>query len=105
MESANDEFKVIVSDRASQMLVEHVHFMAQVSIEAANRLREEILIAMKSLENFPERNAWFLDVMLPANKYKKMIIEKRYLLIYQIKDGMVLVEYVLDCRQEYKWLI
>jgi len=27
------------------------------------------------------------------------------LLIYQIKDYAVLIEYILDCRQGYKWLL
>jgi hypothetical protein len=42
--------------------------------------------------------------MLPANKYRKLLVDKRYLLIYQIKDGTVYIDYILDCRQDYGWL-
>lgn len=105
MGNANKSYRVIVSDRAADMLMQHVRFMAQASLQAADKLRVEIIEAVKSLESFPERNSWLSDPYLPANKYRKMIISKRYLLIYQIRDDTVFVEYILDCRQDYKWLL
>ncbi|NLI12561.1 MAG: type II toxin-antitoxin system RelE/ParE family toxin [Peptococcaceae bacterium] len=105
MGGANKLYTVIVSDRATDMLMQHVRFMAQTSLKAADKLRTEIIEAAKSLESFPERNSWLSDPVLPAHKYRKMIISKRYLLIYQIKDDAVFIEYILDCRQDYKWLL
>lgn len=105
MDNTNKLYKVIVSDRAADMMIHHVRFMAQVSFQAAEKLRTEIIKAAKSLENFPERNSWLSDPVLPAIKYRKMIINKRYLLIYQIKDDLVYIEYILDCRQDYQWLL
>jgi plasmid maintenance system killer protein len=105
MENKNKLYKVIVSDRASDMLMQDVRFMAQVSLQEADKLRVKIIEAAKSLENFPERNSWLLDAVLPAKKYRKMIINKQYLIIYQIKADTVYVEYVLDCRQDYQWLL
>jgi len=98
-------YKIIVSDRATDMLIQHVRFMAQISLQAADKLRAEIIEAAKSLENFPERNSWLSDPVLPASKYRKMIINKRYLLIYQIRVDSVYIEYILDCRQDYQWLL
>ena len=105
MDNKNKLYKVIISDRATDMLMQHVRFLAQVSPEAADKLRTEIIEAAKSLENFPERNSWLSDTVLPVSKYRKMIISKRYLLIYQIKADAVYIEYVLDCRQDYQWLL
>ncbi|MBA1334317.1 MAG: hypothetical protein HPY66_2166 [Firmicutes bacterium] len=105
MGNANKLYRVIVSDSATDMLMQHMRFTAQVSLQAADKLRTEIIEAVKSLESFPERNSWLSDPVLPANKYRKMIISKRYLLIYQIKDETVFAEYILDCRQDYKWLL
>jgi ParE toxin of type II toxin-antitoxin system, parDE len=105
MDNKNKLYKIIVSDRASDMLMQHMRFMAQVSLQAADKLRAKIIEAAKSLENFPERNLWLLDAVLPVRKYRKMIISKRYLIIYQIKADTVYVEYVLDCRQNYQWLL
>lgn len=31
--------------------------------------------------------------------------EKRYLLIFQIQEDIVYVDYVVDCRQDYAWLL
>ena len=44
------------------------------------------------------------DAILPLNKYHKKIISKRYLIIYQIKNNIVYVDYIVDCRTDYKWL-
>ena len=33
------------------------------------------------------------------------LIEKRYMLIFQIVDNTVYADYVVDCRQDYGWLI
>ena len=105
MGSRDKLYTVIVSDRAADMLLVHLRFIAQASIEAADRLRMEIIEAVKFLEKFPDRNPWLSDPALPVNKYRKMVINKRYLIIYQIRGDLVFVEYVLDCRQNYKWLI
>ena len=42
---------------------------------------------------------------IPYRFLCKLIILKRYLLIYQIRDENVYVDALLDCRQEYKWLL
>jgi hypothetical protein len=43
--------------------------------------------------------------MLPEHKYRKLLFEKRYLLIYQIKGNTVYVDAMVDCRQDYGWLL
>lgn len=105
MDGTSKLYKVIVSERATDMLIRHVRFLAQVSPEAADKLRSEIINASKSLQSFPERHLEFSDPLLPANKYRKMIISRRYLLVYQVKDETVHIDYILDCRQDYQWLL
>lgn len=43
------KYKVVVSDRAKQMLGMHIRFMAQVNKKAASAKKKEILSAMRSL--------------------------------------------------------
>ena len=105
MENIDKQYKVVISEKATDMLIQHLHFLAEVSLEAAEKLRAEIIVAVNSLESLPERNLIFSDPLLPAHKYRKMIISKRYLLIYQIKDDAVNIDYILDCRQDYRWLL
>lgn len=101
----NKKYTVVVSDKAAAMLVYHVKFLARVSPETANKLRREIIIEAKALEIMPESYPWLNCDEIPANKYRKNLVSKRYLLIYQMRDDKVYVDDILDCRQDYKWLL
>jgi len=99
------EYKVIVSDHARQMLAGHVQFLAQKSPAAARRTKNELINAIRSLSAMPERVPFLNAQFIPLNKYHKMLVEKRYLILYQIKDQTVYVDYIVDCRQDYGWLV
>ena len=99
------KYKVVVSDRAKQTLGMHIRFMAQVNKKAATAKKKEILSAMRSLSQMPQRFPFFEEMYIPPNKYHKMFIDNWYLVLYQIQDDTVYIEYVLDCRKDYSWLI
>lgn len=101
----NKKYKVIVSDRAKRMLGTHMRFMAQVSKDAAVRKKKELMNAMRSLSQMPQRFPFFEEVYITPNKYHKMFVEKWYLILYQIQDDTVYVDYILDCSRDYSWLI
>lgn len=105
MDSGGKSCRVIVSDEAAQMLVSHARFLAQVSETAAQQLISEFGEKAKSLEDFPERNPWLSDPLVPPGKYRKLLMAKRYLLIYQVKGDAVYVDAVVDCRQDFGWLL
>ena len=98
-------YTLIIADRALEMLTEHVCFLARVSERAARRLIQEFEKKAKTLESTPERYPWLSDPLLPAHKYRKLLFEKRYLIVYQIKQKTVYVDAVVDCRQDYRWLL
>lgn len=105
MDSKSKVYKVVVSEEATQMLLSHVRFLAQISESAAARLIDSFQNSASSLSPFPERNPWLIDPLIPANKYRKLLLEQRYLLIYQIKGSSVHVDAVVDTRQDYRWLL
>ena len=105
MDNDNERYAVVISDEATQMLVSHARFLAQVSEHAAMRLIETFQVKGKSLEQFPERNPWLVDPLVPSGKYRKLLLEKQYLLVYQIKENTVYVDAVVDTRQDYVWLL
>ena len=78
------QYKVIVSDRARQMLAGHVRFLAQKSPTAASRTKNELMDAIRSLSTMPERSPFLNAEFLPPNKYHKLFVEKWYLILYQI---------------------
>lgn len=99
------KYKVIVSDRAKRMLGAHIRFMAQVNKDAASTKKKEIITAIRSLNHMPQRFPFFEEAYIPTNKYHKMFVAKWYLVLYQIQDDTVYVDYILDCRKDYSWLI
>ena len=99
------KYRVIVSEQATQMLVFHAAFLAQVSPEAAERLTVEFEKAANSLETMPQRCPWLSGEYIPKHAYRFILFEKRYLLIFQIVDHTVYADHVVDCRQDYGWLI
>jgi plasmid stabilization system protein ParE len=98
-------YSVIVSDRARQMLAGHVRFLAKKSPTAAREVKNKLLQALRSLSTMPERFPFLHAEVIPPGKYHKMLIENRYLALYQIRDWTVYVDYIVDCRQNYKWLV
>lgn len=100
-----DKYEVIVSEAALKQLGSCVLFIAQDNPEAAERLRQRLVAGIRSLEQMPHRFPFFNEPYIPANKYHKMFIENWYLVLYQIRDARVYVEYVVDCRQDYRWLV
>lgn len=99
------KYKVIVSGRAKKMLGTHIRFMAQVSKEAAVAKKKEILAVIRSLSEMPQHFPFFEEAYITPNKYHRMFIEKWYLVLYQIQDDTVYVDYILDCRKDYGWLL
>lgn len=99
------KYKVVVSERAKQMLTTHMCFMAQVNKETAKTKKKELLDAMRSLSYMPQRFPFFEEAYIPANKYRKMFFTNWYLILYQIQDDTVYIDYILDCRKDYSWLV
>ena len=104
MEQQN-RYHVIVSERAAQMLVSHAAFLAQASPEAAKHLTAEFEKTINSLEIMPQRCPWLTGEYIPKNAYRFILFEKRYMIIFQIVDNIVYADYIVDCRQDYEWLI
>lgn len=100
------KYDVNVSERAAQMLVSHAAFLAQVSQTAAENLVTQFEHAAHSLEELPQRCPYLTDDYIPKNKYRSLLFDgKRYLMIFQIMEQTVYIDYVVDCRQDYTWLI
>ena len=60
---------------------------------------------MHTLEYMLKRFPFFEEAYIPSNKYHKIFIGKWYLVLFQIKDDKVFIEYILDCRKDYSWLL
>ena len=101
----NKLYEVKISEEAQRGLGKIVSFVALNSIQAAKLLKKDIVAEISSLKMFLERAPFLEGEFIPFNKYHKLVFRRNYLVLYQIKDDTVLVDYVIDCRQDYKWLI
>ena len=99
------KYRVIISDRAKEMLGMHIRFLAQVNKSAATKLKSRLVEEMRSLQDMPQRYPFFNENYIPSNKYHKLYVENRYLVLYQIKDDAIYVDWIVDCRQDYQWLL
>lgn len=99
------KYKIIISDRAKEMLGMHIRFLAQINKPAAVKLKKRLIGEIRSLQENPFRYPFFSQEYIPANKYHKLYVENWYLVLYQIRDNVVYVDWIVDCRQDYRWLI
>ena len=99
------KYKVIVSQRAKDMLGMHIRFLAQTNRVAAKKLKDRLVSEMSSLGEMPHRYPFFNETYIPPNKYHKLYVENWYLILYQIKDDTAYIDWIVDCRQDYQWLL
>jgi plasmid stabilization system protein ParE len=101
----NKPYTVKITETAWEMLISHARFLANVSIPAANRLIDTFVEITDSLAAMPERNPWLEHDAIPFRKYHKLLFGKHYMALYQIQENTVYVTAVMDCRQDYIWLL
>ncbi len=92
------KYRIIISDEARRQLGNCILFIAKENMEAAQQLSLRLMEAIQSHCDMPTRYPFFNEPYIPANKYHKIIIQNWYLILYQIRDTNVFVEYVVDCR-------
>lgn len=105
MPEPEQEYEVVLSKRAAQMLTAQAAYLAQLDKQLAHRLVKDFREAADSLRHFPYRSPRLYANLIPAEKYRKLIFDKRYLILYQILDRKVYIEYVIDGKQDYEWLL
>lgn len=98
-------YKLVVSKRAAYQLRDHAAFAAQLGERVAQKLIDDYQEAAESLTYMPFRTPFLDSDVIPSEKYRKMLFGKWYLILYKVQDDTIHIEYVIDGRQDYKWLI
>ena len=94
-------YQVITSGRVESQLLQHVEFLARVSIPAAKRFRNEFSSVLDDLEENPYQFPLDTDSNLPDGVYHKALFAKWYKALFMIQDHTVYLDAVVDCRQNY----
>ncbi|MDR1060528.1 MAG: type II toxin-antitoxin system RelE/ParE family toxin [Clostridiales bacterium] len=103
----NDDkvYAVKITDAAWTQMIEHARFLANVSAGAAERLIDEFVQKTGELSRMPERCPWLVHGMMPFQKYRKSLFGKYHMALFEIHDDTVYVAAVVDCRQDFGWLL
>jgi plasmid stabilization system protein ParE len=105
MESNSTVYSVKITDAAWEQMIEHARFLANVSIEAADRLVDDFIQGADSLALMPERCPWIEHEEMAFQKYRKILFGKWHMALFQIRGSVVYITAVVDCRQDYNWLL
>ena len=92
-------YKVIIASRVDNQLLEHFRFIANVSIPAAKRFRDEFGNTVKEISENPYQFPIDADLNLPEGMYRKAFFSRWYKIHFTIKDETVFIDAVADCRQ------
>jgi plasmid stabilization system protein ParE len=95
--------KVILSERADVMLLNHTTFLAKVSTFAARRLISDFKAVTANISRNPEQSPYAdeLDVPgIPYRTYRKSVFSGRYKALFFIEDNTVYIDAIIDCRQD-----
>jgi plasmid stabilization system protein ParE len=98
------KYSVILSSRVEAQLLQHMEFLARVSVPAAKRFREEYARILDRLEDNPHQFPVETDPNLPAGLYRKALFAKRYKALFSIVENLVYLDAVVDCRQQNEML-
>ena len=74
-------------------------------VEIRSRAMQMLVEQAASLSQFPKRAPELNDAYLPPHKYRKLLFAEHYLMVYQVTERKVFVDFIVDCRQDYQWLI
>ncbi|MDR1565095.1 MAG: type II toxin-antitoxin system RelE/ParE family toxin [Oscillospiraceae bacterium] len=99
------EYLVNITDNAYAMLEKNSLFLANVSPTAADKLVDEILDDIDTLKNNPSRFPILEINIFTDCVYHRLLSCNRYLVLYEIWGDIVNVDYIVDCRSDYRWLI
>ncbi|MCL2740296.1 MAG: type II toxin-antitoxin system RelE/ParE family toxin [Oscillospiraceae bacterium] len=96
---------IIVSKKASAMLDRHVEFLARVSPKAADRLRVKVMNEIRGIEANPEGFPLWCPHFNLRKPFRRIIVEKRYMILFTVHDKKVVVAYIIDTRMNNEEII
>ena len=94
------KYSVSVDIAVKSKMANHARFLANVSVPAAERLRNAYYSALKSLEVNPERCPLYYPNRDIEEELRFLLFLKRYRIVFEIVGKNVYVYDVQDVRQD-----
>ncbi|MDR3344107.1 MAG: type II toxin-antitoxin system RelE/ParE family toxin [Oscillospiraceae bacterium] len=94
-------FNLNVHIDVRRKLNSHVSFLANVSVSASVRLRDEFAQALRSLRRKPHRYPKYYSPFGVTDELRYRFCSKqRYRIVFKVVDNTVYIIDVQDCRQD-----
>ena len=91
-------YDIVVDFFAEAQLDSHVRFASTVNMTFARSITNSFENALQNLSTNPDRHPlWLTDFPIPR-AYRKILIRKRYLILFYIEENNIFIDYILDCR-------
>lgn len=93
-----NKYHIVITEEFVNMLYITLLPMLNISSSYVNLIYSETLYNLEILKKFPDMFSIF---EIPINNiyYKKIVLEKRYLIIYSIKSNFIYIHYLIDARR------
>ncbi|MCL2566220.1 MAG: type II toxin-antitoxin system RelE/ParE family toxin [Defluviitaleaceae bacterium] len=91
MDKDEKNYNVLIDPAANDKMYGHFEFLAKVSETAAEKLLDGLIEDIRPLEYMPHRNPVYYKPHLRNGKYRYMISQERYRIVYQIEENMIFV--------------
>ena len=93
-------YTVHVDSAANDRMCDHVLFLAQVSVSAAERLHDVLGEAIHALENCPKMCPPYLSKLPTSAELHYKLFAGRYRMVFEIIGSAVHIYDIQDCRQD-----
>ena len=90
---------VKISKRAQSMLEKNTIFLSKVNPKFARYLNSVYKSYLKNLESNPLK--YPIVYKNKKHEYRKILIDKKYVIIYHIQSCTIYVDIFANCKQDY----
>ena len=94
-----NNYKVFISERSKLMLAFSIEFLSNINIISAKKLENEFFSTVNLLKFYPYRFPVCYINLNNGISYRKIVINKKYIILYYINQNNVFVDLFLDTRK------
>jgi len=95
-------YNVVVRPKAWELLEKHVRFAKNANKKYANSLYDSFYKSLTLLATNPNQYPLWLPNFQLLLEYRRIIVKKRYSVIYYVQGNDVFVDYIFDARMDNK---
>ena len=93
------EYVVVVREQCLASFENHLEFLANVSLNAAESLYSSFWDVVNSLTTFPGRNPLIRVSAEPDAEYRRALLGHNHAILYEVVGEKVYIDAVVDLRQ------